>query len=79
MADSIQEVTVFKLGRALTSSRPDSLTSFSLACKFSGLRCRNSGNGSNPFVLPEGAYVRPLSDTVSVGIAVNGNGGMNTH
>ncbi len=37
-----------------------------------------SGNGANPFILPEFAYVRPLSDTVSVGIAVNGNGGMNT-
>ncbi len=44
-----------------------------------GLDGEYSGNGSNPFVLPEGAYVRPLSDTVSVGIAVNGNGGMNTH
>jgi long-chain fatty acid transport protein len=37
-----------------------------------------SGNDANPFILPEFAYVRPLSDTVSVGIAVNGNGGMNT-
>lgn len=37
-----------------------------------------SGNDANPFILPEFAYVRPLSDTVSIGIAVNGNGGMNT-
>lgn len=37
-----------------------------------------SGNDANPFILPEFAYVRPLSDTVSVGLAVNGNGGMNT-
>lgn len=37
-----------------------------------------SGNGSNPFILPEIAYVRPLSDRVAVGIAINGNGGMNT-
>lgn len=38
-----------------------------------------SGNGANPFVLPEFGYVRPLSDTVAVGIAVYGNGGMNTN
>ncbi|CAO1654565.1 OmpP1/FadL family transporter [Parasphingorhabdus sp. NYA22] len=37
-----------------------------------------SGNDANPFILPEFAYVRPISDTVSIGIAVNGNGGMNT-
>jgi long-chain fatty acid transport protein len=44
-----------------------------------GLNGTYSGNGANPFVLPEAGYVRPLSDTVSVGIALNANGGMNTH
>ncbi|MCB2076654.1 MAG: porin [Novosphingobium sp.] len=43
-----------------------------------GLNGSYSGNGANPFVLPEMAYVRPLSDSISVGIALNGNGGMNT-
>ncbi|MEH6826888.1 OmpP1/FadL family transporter [Parasphingorhabdus sp.] len=43
-----------------------------------GLDGTYSGNDANPFILPEFAYVRPLSDTVSIGIAVNGNGGMNT-
>lgn len=43
-----------------------------------GLNGSYSGNGANPFVLPEFGYVRPLSDTVAVGIAVYGNGGMNT-
>ena len=43
-----------------------------------GLNGTYSGNGANPFVLPELAYVRPLGDRVSVGIAINGNGGMNT-
>lgn len=43
-----------------------------------GLDGDYSGNGANPFVLPEMAYVRPLSDTIAVGIAINGNGGMNT-
>jgi long-chain fatty acid transport protein len=37
-----------------------------------------SGNGANPFVLPEFGYVRALSDTVAVGLAIYGNGGMNT-
>lgn len=37
-----------------------------------------SGNGSNPFLLPEVAYVRPLNETFAVGLAINGNGGMNT-
>lgn len=44
-----------------------------------GLNGDYSGNGANPFVLPEVAYVRPLSDRVSVGLAISGNGGMNTH
>ena len=43
-----------------------------------GLNGRYSGNGANPFLLPEMAYVRPLGDKVSVGISINGNGGMNT-
>ena len=43
-----------------------------------GLNGSWSGNGANPFVLPELAYVRPLGDRVSVGIALNANGGMNT-
>lgn len=43
-----------------------------------GLNGDYSGNGANPFVLPEVAYVRPLNDTVSLGIAISGNGGMNT-
>jgi len=43
-----------------------------------GLNGSYSGNGANPFVLPEFAYVRPLSDNVAVGIALSGNGGMNT-
>lgn len=37
-----------------------------------------SGNGANPFILPEVAYVRPLNDSVSLGLAISGNGGMNT-
>lgn len=44
-----------------------------------GLNGTYSGNGANPFILPEFALVRQLSDRVAVGIAVSGNGGMNTH
>ncbi len=44
-----------------------------------GLNGTHSGNGANPFVLPEFAYVRPLSSRVSAGIAISGNGGMNTN
>lgn len=44
-----------------------------------GLDGSYSGNGANPFVLPEVAYVRPLSDHLAVGLAISGNGGMNTH
>lgn len=43
-----------------------------------GLNGSYSGNGANPFILPEFGYVRQLSDRVAVGIAVYGNGGMNT-
>lgn len=43
-----------------------------------GLNGDYSGNGLNPSLLPDFGYVRPLSDKVSLGIAVYGNGGMNT-
>lgn len=43
-----------------------------------GLNGTYGGNSANPFTLPEFGYVRPLSATVSVGIAVYGNGGMDT-
>lgn len=43
-----------------------------------GLNGDYSGNGANPFVLPEFGYVRELSDTVSFALTINGNGGMNT-
>ena len=43
-----------------------------------GLDGAYDGNGANPFVLGDIAYVRPLSDAVSVGLAVYANGGMNT-
>ena len=43
-----------------------------------GLNGSYNGNGANPFVLPEIGYVRPLSDNVAVGLAIYGNGGMNT-
>lgn len=44
-----------------------------------GLNGTWSGNGANPFVLPEIAYVRPLGENFAAGIAVTGNGGMNTN
>lgn len=44
-----------------------------------GLNGTWSGNGANPFVLPEIAYVRPLGEGFAAGIAVTGNGGMNTN
>ena len=44
-----------------------------------GLNGTWSGNGANPFVLPELGYVRPLSSRVAIGITISGNGGMNTH
>jgi long-chain fatty acid transport protein len=37
-----------------------------------------SGNGANPFLLPNFGYVHPLSQQLALGIAVYGNGGMNT-
>nr|NIS43247.1 long-chain fatty acid transporter [Desulfuromonadales bacterium] len=45
---------------------------------FAGLNGAHDGNDSNPFVLPEFGYVRPLTDTISWGITINANGGMNT-
>ena len=44
-----------------------------------GLNGSWSGNGANPFVLPEVAYVRPLGDRFAAGIVITGNGGMNTN
>lgn len=44
-----------------------------------GLNGTWSGNGANPFVLPEVGYVRPLGDDFAAGIAISGNGGMNTN
>lgn len=43
-----------------------------------GLDGEYSGNGVNPFVLGDIAYVHPVDDCVTVGIAIVGNGGMNT-
>ncbi len=43
-----------------------------------GLNGSYSGNGSNPFVLPEFGYVRKVADNVALGLTINGNGGMNT-
>lgn len=44
-----------------------------------GLNGNWSGNGANPFVLPEIAYVRPLGDSLAAAIVITGNGGMNTN
>ena len=43
-----------------------------------GLNGTYSGNGANPFVLPEAGYVRPLGDNLAAAIVITGNGGMNT-
>ncbi len=43
-----------------------------------GLNGSYSGNGANPFVLPEFGYVRSLTDSIAIGLTINGNGGMNT-
>ena len=43
-----------------------------------GLNGDYSGNGANPFILPEFGYVRQLSDRVAFALTINGNGGMNT-
>lgn len=44
-----------------------------------GLNGSWSGNGANPFLLPEVAYVRPLNENLAAGIVITGNGGMNTN
>lgn len=43
-----------------------------------GLNGQYSGNGKKTFYIPEFGYSRQLSATTSVGLAVYGNGGMNT-
>lgn len=43
-----------------------------------GLDGNWSGNGANPFVLPEIGYVRPLGENLAAGLVITGNGGMNT-
>lgn len=43
-----------------------------------GPDARYSGNGRSNFFIPELGYVHRLSPTLSVGLAVYGNGGMNT-
>lgn len=43
-----------------------------------GLNGISSGNGANPFILPEVAYARRLNGTLAFGLVINGNGGMNT-
>jgi len=44
-----------------------------------GLNGKNDGSGWHNFYIPEFGYVRRLSDNFSAGVAVYGNGGMNTH
>ncbi len=44
-----------------------------------GLNGSHSGNGANPFFLPDFGYVVPLNDNTSFGMTIHGNGGMNTH
>lgn len=43
-----------------------------------GLNGHHNGNGKKQFFIPEFGYTRHLSDRLSVGLAVYGNGGMNT-
>lgn len=43
-----------------------------------GLDGRYNANGKKAFLIPELGYVRQLSDALSVGLAIYGNGGMNT-
>jgi len=43
-----------------------------------GLNGSYSGNGANPFLLPNFGYVRTLTQRLALGLAVYGNGGMNT-
>jgi len=50
----------------------------SISGNATGLDGQYSGNGANPFLMPDIAYVRPLSESVSIGLAVIAHGGMNT-
>ena len=43
-----------------------------------GLNGTNDGNGESSFFIPEFGYNRMLSPTMSLGVSVYGNGGMNT-
>jgi long-chain fatty acid transport protein len=52
--------------------------SATIAGNGAGLSGNYSGNGANPFILPNFGYVRPLSQRLALGIAVYGNGGMDT-
>lgn len=45
---------------------------------FAGANGSYSGDDSEDFLIPELGYVRQLSDTLSTGLAIYGNGGMNT-
>ncbi len=45
---------------------------------FAGANGRYDGNGTEDFFIPELGYVRQLSDKFSTGLAIYGNGGMNT-
>jgi long-chain fatty acid transport protein len=45
---------------------------------FAGANGRYDGNDTELFVIPELAYVRELSSELTAGIAIYGNGGMNT-
>ncbi len=38
-----------------------------------------SGNGKKHFFMPDGGYVKQVNDELALGVAVYGNGGMNTH
>lgn len=44
-----------------------------------GVNQSYDGNGLENFPIPQFGYVRHLTDDVSAGIAIYGNGGMNTH
>ncbi|MCB1666300.1 MAG: outer membrane protein transport protein [Pseudomonadales bacterium] len=45
---------------------------------FAGANGRFDGNDTEDFLIPELGYVRHLSDSLTAGVAVYGNGGMNT-
>jgi len=52
--------------------------SASIAGNAFGADARYSGDGKKNFYLPEGGWVKPLSAQWAAGVAVYGNGGMNT-